>query len=344
MGAICVASIAAGPRVGAAQTGSGSSADEGESLHSIPFITVRNKTGFEDPVEYFGDERSTMRAGYCNVRRTDIASMQSIADNAPFYVPDSIARLISITERPLEDMWRALAESSEGRRPVFYTHGYYIDFERGCKRASLFRDSLRLADRFVLFSWPSDGAILNYTRDESDLYWSVAPLTDVLADMVRRFGTGGVDLTSHSLGTRGVMLALARLAGRDTPSTPLFNQLVLLAPDIDVGIFEQYLPAIRPLVRNVTIYASPNDKALTLSRQVHGYPRLGEAGLHLNRLSGVEIVDLSELDTRSASGHVYHLYHDAVIEDLSELLHAGKTAAHRKRLRRAGANRWLLVP
>ena len=137
-----------------------------------------------------------MRAGHCNVIRTELTSLQSIAKSAPFYIPDNIVMLDSISEKPIEQFWRDLEGAAFGRRPVLYTHGYFINFDRGCKRASLFRESLGLAGRFLFFSWPSDDAILNYTRDESDLYWSVAPLTGILTDMVGRFGAGGFDISN----------------------------------------------------------------------------------------------------------------------------------------------------
>jgi esterase/lipase superfamily enzyme len=343
-------SVAFDPNVyGQTQTGPTNSGStkihtEDGSLRQIPFITLRNKTGSNEAADYFGDERSTVRAGHCNVIRTELTSLQSIAKNAPFYIPDSIVMLDSINEKPIGQLWRDLEGATAGRRPVLYTHGYFIDFDRGCKRASLFRESLGLADRFLLFSWPSDGAILNYTRDESDLYWSVAPLARILTDMVDRFGAGGFDIAAHSLGTRGVFLALIQLAGKERPAEPLINQLVLLAPDIDVAIFEQHLPRIRRMARNITVYVSANDKPLAISRQVHGHPRLGESGPHLKDLAGVEIIDVSQIRVRYPSGHVYHLYHNAVISDVAQILNEGKSASQRTNLKRAGENRWLLEP
>jgi esterase/lipase superfamily enzyme len=326
-------------------SGSTKARTEDGALRQIPFITLRNKTGSDEAADYFGDERSTtVHAGYCNVSRTEITSLQSIAKNAPFYIPDSIVVLDSIVEKPIGQLWGDLEETATGRRPILYTHGYYIDFDRGCKRASLFRESLGLADRFLFFSWPSDDAILNYTRDESDLYWSVAPLTGILTDMVGRFGAGGFDIAAHSLGTRGVFLALVQLAGEERPAGPLINQLVLLAPDIDAAIFKQHLSRIRPLARNITVYVSANDKPLAFSRQLHGHPRLGESGPHLKGLTGVEIIDVSEIRVRYPSGHVYHLYHNVVINDLAQILNEGKPASQRTNLKRTGENRWLLEP
>jgi esterase/lipase superfamily enzyme len=196
----------------------------------------------------------------------------------------------------------------------------------------------------VLFSWPSDGAILNYTRDESDLYWSVAPLAETLTDMIGRFGAGNFDIAAHSLGTRAVFLALVQMANGERGNTPLINQLVLLAPDIDAGVFRQYLPRIRPLARHITVYVSDNDTPLAFSRQLHGYPRLGESGPHLEDLTGVDIIDVSEIPVRYPSGHLYHLYQDIVASDLVQLLDGGKPASQRSNLKRTSENYWLLQP
>jgi len=319
------------------------SAEEGV-LRTVPFITLRNKTGSSNAAEYFGDERSTARAGYCDLYRTPLEALEPIAERVPFYVPDDTVTLDTVRELTVEDFWLELKKTTDGRRPVLYTHGYYISFERGCKRASLFQESLGLTGRFLLFSWPSDGAILNYTRDESDLYWSVTPLIETLTDMVRFFGAGNFDIAAHSLGTRAVFLALVRMANGEQGNTPLVNQLVLLAPDIDVGLFEQQLLRIRPLVRNITIYVSSNDTPLALSRQIHGYPRLGESGPHLDGLTGVDIIDVSEIPVRYPSGHLYHLYNDIVTNDLVQLLDGGKPASQRSNLEPTRENYWLLQP
>jgi len=311
-------------------------------LRTVPFITLRNRTGSDKATEYFGGERSMLLAGYCELLRTPINSLKPIAAKAPFYIPDEIVELDAVRESSLEDFWRAMQSTTNGQAPVLYMHGFHISFERGCRRASMLKQSLGLKGRFVLFSWPSDGAITNYTHDEADLYWSVAPLRGVLDEMIERFGTGKANIVAHSLGTRGVMLALVLLAQAQQGDTPLLNQVVLIAPDIDIGIFRQYLPMIRPLARNMTVYVSSNDSPLALSRKVHGYPRLGEAGDHLHGLTGLEIIDLSDIPIRAPSGHVYHLYQDIVVADLVQLISENKPAAQRRNLERVSDNRWRL--
>ena len=315
---------------------------DNDLLRTVPFLTLRNKTGSDKAAEYFGGERDTLHAGICELARKPLNSLKSIAEKAPFHIPDEIVKLDAITELSVEDFWQRMESASNGQAPVLYTHGFYISFERGCRRALILKESLGLEGRFALFSWPSDGAITNYTHDEADLYWSVYPLREVLADMTNRFGRGNINIVAHSLGTRGVMLALVLMAQTHKDEEPLLNHVVLIAPDIDVGIFKQYLPLIRPLARNMTVYVSSNDSPLALSKQVHGYPRLGEAGEHLQGLTDIDIIDLSDIPIRGPSGHVYHLYQSLVTEDLDQLINQNKPAAQRRNLKQSGENQWRL--
>ncbi len=310
----------------------------------VPFITVRNKTGSAKVKKYFGDERGSVRAGICELSRTQLDALKPIAELAPFYIPDNFVTLDNVREVSIGDIWQNLDKGPNEQHPVLYTHGFYISFERGCIRARLFQDAVGLAGRFVMFSWPSDGMILNYTQDESDLFWSVAPLSQTLMDMVKYFGAGHIDIVAHSLGARGIFLALLEMDYSREAESPLINQIVLIAPDIDAEIFKQYLPRILPLVKNLTVYVSENDRPLALSRKIHGHPRLGESGSHLSGLKGIEIIDISDIPVHYPSGHVYHLYNEYVINDLTRILKHGETASQRRALKQTDKYYWRLQP
>lgn len=309
---------------------------------TVPFITVRNKTGNENTAQFYGGERSSVRAGYCHLSKISLSTLKAITEKVPFYIPEAIVTLDSVTEIEIDKLWKNMTHISNARYPTFYTHGFNIDFEKGCRRAALFQQSYALKHQFLFFSWPSDGNILNYTHDEADLYWSVEAMRQTLTDMRLHFGEGKINVVAHSLGARGVLLALILMAQEKHADKPLLNQLVFIAPDIDAGIFEQYLPLIHPLAKNITLYVSVNDSPLLLSRQVHGYPRLGEAGEHLDGLAGIEIIDVSDISMRSPSGHLYHLHHDTVINDLKQLLKTNKLASKRNNLEQVSENYWRL--
>lgn len=324
-------------------TGSTASSED-EMLQTVPFITVRNKTGNHKVAQYYGSERSSISAGHCVFSSTSLSTLKPIAEKVPFYVPEDIVSLEAVREVGINELWKELESSPHGRHPTLYTHGFKIDFEKGCVRAALFQKSYELNDSFLYFSWPSDGSLTNYTHDEADLYWSVEPMRQALNEMVLHFDEGNINLVAHSLGTRGIVLALVMMAKVDQHNEPLFNQVVLIAPDIDAGVFKQYLPLIKPLTKKITLYVSANDSPLLLSQQVHGYARLGQPGAHLDGLTGVEIIDISDLPIRSPTGHIYHLYQNAVIDDLEQLLNEDKSASQRLGLKQTAGNYWHLQP
>ena len=174
---------------------------------------------------------------------------------------------------PIEDVLSSLGTGEGEAAPVLYIHGFYLDFDRGCIRATELQESAGLEGRFLWFSWPSDGSLFNYTHDEADLSWSVPDLTEIILTLVDRFGAGRVSLAGHSLGARGLVLAIQDIAARH-PDVEL-GDVVLLAPDMDFDIFARLLPRIRPVVRSITIYVADTDQPLALSETVHGLPAAG---------------------------------------------------------------------
>lgn len=321
-----------------------SQAEEGvkNSLRGVPYLTNRNRIGATDPEDFFGDERSQLKAGFCEIGERPLRFLSSVAEAAPFHIPEELLSVKGIHETETDALLATLTESSGENAPVLFTHGFYIDFEKGCRRATAFQENAGLEGRLLWFSWPSDGDVLNYTHDEADLYWSAPDLADTISSMVNRFGRGQVNLAGHSLGARGVVLALYERASRGNAEQ--LGEVVLLAPDMDFGIFQRMLPRIRPQVSSLTVYVTDRDWPLALSAQLHGYPRLGETGNAVDSLDGVVIIDLSELPVRSASGHLYHIYNSEVGDDLGQLLKEGKPAEARRNLIQMGPNLWQLQP
>jgi len=303
---------------------------------AVPYVTLRNRTDSARPPEYFGGSRGQSSAGICTVSFSPIWGLDGIAESAPFYIPDESIELTGLEEVKLDRLFTAISQFPQMNNGniVIYIHGYKIDFDKSCRRSALFQRALGLHDRLLLFSWPADGNMLKYTWDEADLVWSVPHIAQFIKEVVSRAGKRKVDVVAHSLGGRGAVQALARLA-YNTSAPPILNELVLIAPDIDTDIFRQELPVIKSAVNRVTVYVSENDKALQLSHEVHGYPRLGEAGDNLTVLEGVETIDISGIGKRRMSGHLYHLFNQEVIEDLRQLLHTGQGASQRPSLKTA---------
>lgn len=308
-----------------------------ETEREVPFLTLRNPGGPDGPSPYFGDERSGLRAGLCRLRDVDIGGLEPIVGAVPSFMREQLLRVDSVRIMEPGDLLDGLQDKAS--TPALFVHGYFIDFEKGCRRAALLQENARLDSRLLWFSWPSDGDIANYTRDEADLYWSVPDLASAIIDLDSRTGAAdALDVLGHSLGARGVVLALHEVAYL-RPDIRLGN-VVLLAPDMDFEIFAKLLPRIAQITENISIYTSDEDHPLALSAQLHGYARLGQSGNDVGSLFGVEIIDLSAVPNESPSGHLYHIHNTRVGDDLDLLLNSRLPAAQRPNLLQTGPNSW----
>ncbi|MGI9537259.1 MAG: alpha/beta hydrolase [Desulfocapsaceae bacterium] len=316
---------------------------------TVPYVTLRDKNKNSSTLEkYFDGTRDISRFGTCEVSFSPIKSLQSIAEATPFYIPDQRTKLTALQELSFNQFFKDLsvfARSDDGNI-VVYIHGYNISFWKSCRRSAMFQKALELQERLLLFSWPADGNALKYTWDESDLHWSVAYIARLLEELIARRGEGGVDVVAHSLGARGAFLALSQMADRQ-PDRLLINEMILIAPDIDTDIFEQKISALRRAAKRISVYVSENDRALKFAQEVHGYPRLGQAGKNLRVMKGIEMIDISQMSAQRISGHLYHLFNPQVAADIKRLLHTGEHPDQRPSLRSQTHNGlpfWQMIP
>lgn len=315
-------------------------AEDDAVQRTVPFLTTRARTGDGDPRRFYGEERGTLEAGHCDIAERRLGILETAAEAAPFYIPEEILRTERLRLSSVDTVLTQLQDRTGDGAPLIYTHGFYIDFEKGCRRATILEKNAALDGRLLWFSWPSDGGLFNYTHDEADLYWSVLDLAQAIGDLEGRFGPDRVNVAGHSLGARGMVLAIHDVAAQ-RPDIRLGN-VVLLAPDMDFDVFSRLLSRIRPIARSITVYVADADRPLALSEQVHGYPRLGQAGNDWSQLDGVEVIDLSDLPVRSPTGHLYHVYDPLVGADMDQLLNQNLSASERRGLLQVGPNLWRL--
>ncbi|SLN59435.1 hypothetical protein ROG8370_02737 [Roseovarius gaetbuli] len=77
---------------------------------------------------------------------------------------------------------------------------------------------------------------------------------------------------------------------------------------------------------------------------LQGYPCLGKVGNDTASLSGVDVIDISDLPVVSPTGHLYHLYNAEIGHDLKKIFNEGKSANERRNLVQVGDNPWKLQP
>ena len=247
-----------------------------------------------EPGAWLGDRRGSLQYGVCTMNFSDIPAISYLSERLPFYLPNQTRRLAAVERLEEDAFWSRIGQGFTGQPPLGYIHGYNIDFAKACRRAAVFQSVLGLDGGLALFSWPSLGTALEYAEDETNVRWSVPQIEAFVRGLVDRSPTGQVDLVAHSLGSRGLLDALENLACELHPRVPI-RQLVLVAPDVDAATGADQLARIRPLAERITLYVADSDKPLRLSRELHGYPRLGEAGEFLQLLPGVETIDVSDV-------------------------------------------------
>lgn len=303
----------------------------------------------------YGNDRGTLVMGTCEVSIPERHEVGELEGPSVFRLefsedPTRHIVLLDIKPTPADAFYAELKEriARSGRKEALvFVHGYNVTFEKAARRTAQLAHDLRFDGAAVFYSWPSQGGLLQYTVDETNVVWTVPHLKEFLVGVATRTGARRVHLIAHSMGNRALTAALGRLSHElKREQTPMFHEVVLTAPDIDAEVFRRDIaPAIIQTARRVTLYASSNDEALIASKRFHGYPRAGESGEHVVVVPGIDTIDVSAVDT-SLLGHTYYGSNDTVLTDLAQLLLESKPPSRRDRLRSmvlGGMKYWIFL-
>lgn len=245
------------------------------------------------------------------------------------------------------DWWRALQAETDRRqgRVLLYVHGYRETFETTSKDAAQIARMTGFDGPIVEYSWPSQGEVLKYAVDETNMYHDVRNFRDFLRSLADKPWVKEIVIVSHSLGARLVIPAIgaADRLSRRAERTGNISNIILASPDVDRETFERDIveevlaPDRVELGRRITVYTSLKDKALALSRALHGYPRLGSpycfdpfqaADLKAKGLPercypagvpGLTVIDTTDV-SRGASGHSNFLRSAVVCRDFIDVI------------------------
>ena len=160
-----------------------------------------------------------------------------------------------------------------GRHEAFvFIHGFNVAFDDAIYRTAQIAYDLGFDGPPILYSWPSEGGVRNYTHDKTTNELTIPNLRWFLEDVVKRSHAQVVHVIAHSMGTYALVRALEQMeSGGQT--APHLNSVILAAPDIDARVFTQLSSSIVRAADRVVLYASSRDKALLASKEVNGaYP------------------------------------------------------------------------
>lgn len=292
---------------------------------------------------FYGNLRGPLELGTCDVSIPKIHEVGELESPSIFrleFKEDTSKHvvLLGIDRMSADAFYADLKDrvAQSARREAFvFVHGFNVTFEKAARRTAQLAHDLKFDGAPIMFSWPSQGGLLKYTVDENNVAWSVPHLKEFLASIAEQTGAERIHLIAHSMGNRALTGALVNLSYElKEQQTPLFQEVILTAPDIDAEIFcRDIVPAITKTARRVTLYASSNDEALVMSKKIHGYPRAGETGRdNIIVMPGIDTIDVSGADT-SLLGHSYYGDSDTVLTDLAQLLREEKPPSLRSRLK-----------
>lgn len=184
-----------------------------------------------------------------------------------------------------EDAWWAglrNAANLRNGRVLLYVHGYREKLQTTARDAVQIGAMSNFDGPIIHYSWPSQGNLLSYAVDETNMYWDQRNFRNFLTTLARTEWVKEIVIVSHSLGARLVTPAVEYVDRTSTNAdSSNISNIILASPDVDREDFERDIAeevlAARRVNndRRVTVYASLSDRALAVSRAVHGYPRLG---------------------------------------------------------------------
>ena len=237
---------------------------------------------------------------------------------------------------PLEEavFFERIAEQvsqSRARDAFVFVHGYNVSFTDAARRTAQLKEDLNFSGCPIVYSWPANGRVQDYTADEASVIWTRGHLESFLALLAQRSGAQKIHLIAHSMGNRAVCDALEHISLKRSASAPLLHHLVLTAPDIDADTFRQMAVAIRSNAQRITLYASSADKAMVLSRKLHGGKK--RAGEPIIVHPALDAVDASSVNTDFLT-HGYFAQDRSVLEDIHALFTGDNPPGDRFQLRK----------
>jgi esterase/lipase superfamily enzyme len=225
----------------------------------------------------------------------------------------------------INELMQATRDAGTAPHALFYLHGFNVSFSDAAIRAAQLGRDLGIPGATAFFSWPSRGTPLRYSADEATIEASEVAITEFLIEFAAKCGAEKMHVVAHSMGNRGLLRALQRIAANAQMRGKLrFGQIFLAAPDVDQDLFLDLAALCVQYSDRATLYSSHADKAVHLSSNVHDAPRAGYF-LPYTLLKDVDTITVPDFDV-DLLGHSYYAEAGALLRDIRErILPSDKT-------------------
>ena len=193
------------------------------------------------------------------------------------------------------------------RDVLIFVHGFNTNYDEARLRAAQVAADSHFGGVPVLFTWPSQNAVLGYVYDKDSATASRDALQDLIAEISATPGVGKIHVLAHSMGGWLAMEALRQsaIAGHRDLDGHL-GEVMLASPDIDMDVFASQMAKLRPA--KVTVFATANDRALSLSST------LAQARQRVGAINPANPADRAKVEALGAQAYDLSSYSDGFID------------------------------
>lgn len=281
---------------------------------SVNMLAATTRAPSADPGVLFSGERGE-GVSFRNIvvsipREREIGTVQ-----LPRSVPGNPATDFVVTastplpKARIADWFRST--SGRSKRVFVFVHGFNTPFDRAVFRFAQLAHDADAHAAPVLFSWPSRGYLLDYSRDFDNASYSRSDLADLLRMAVAAPSVREIVILAHSMGSWPAVEAVRQIALRDGGVPSKISNLILASPDLDTGVFRRQVEEMGSKRPQITLFTAQHDRALQVSRFIaRGATRLGgidptreEYRSQFAGLSGITVIDLSAINAGDRLNH-----------------------------------------
>ncbi len=250
---------------------------------------------------------------------------------------DDRLRLHEVQVQNPNQFWAGLQAAMQpdgAKQALFFLHGFNVSFAEAAIRAAQLGCDLAVPGATAFFSWPSRGSVTAYPADEASIEASERAITEFLVDFASRSGAEKIHVIAHSMGNRGLLRALQRIAtNAQTQGRVKFGQIFLAAPDVDRDLFLDLARLYPQHSERTTLYASDGDLPVHLSSKLHDAPRAGYFKPY-TVAPEVDTIAVPDFDL-DLLGHSYFAQAAALLHDMFDLMRHGEPPSSRQRISEA---------
>jgi esterase/lipase superfamily enzyme len=209
-------------------------------------------------------------------------------------------------------------------------HGYDNSFSDVVSRVAGFVEDINYEAPIIIWSWPSQGWIGGYKKDEAASKWT----TRHFIEYFRALKSSGVklDFLAHSMGSR-ILMQLLFVTKEKVASSSTFAAADADREEFKTQVSPDGVQQVRASASFNTLYTSEYDGALWMSKLYHRHnPRAGWGGKGILTIPGMDSIDVN------ISGHSYLFDHPYPLQDFETLIKTQTHASGRGLIRESGGS------